>query len=692
MSDAKKSTHEMLGVFDAALESDRSCSELGCATSRAHAIVLTLLAALVCEFGGCGGGPSPSMASPPPDGGPDTPPPPMPCHGAQPSPTAAKACGCDADCDLGESCIDEALSGFPGGYCFRSCDLAPCPDGFVCEQLTSGDRETQACLPRCTTSADCRQGYLCAEFANGNTNDAGQPIEDTVCSPHCSSSADCPTAMVCDPYYGLCGLQPHPGTGDIGDACAKNEDCISNDCIVGPAFPNGYCTATCSIVTPDCPAGFACEFSGDGVGDEGKCLKGCAQDSDCRADYSCVAGELYGASVCLAPFGALTVAMSGTGSGTVNGDAISCGATCEEIVSLGKVVTLTAVAADGSAFAGWSGCDAPDGATCMMTLDAVKTAFAFFELVASPSTLTVTRSGNGSGTVTATANGIACGSDCSATAANGSSIVLTAVPATGASFTGWTGCDAPAGATCTMSMTASKTVTAIFDGNCTPDATRCVSGDITLLERCGAAGTWTQESCNPWTACAADTCRAVCGMPSIPADPTLCFLPIADGVNDGTWRYWNDPNVKSPDFVTAEATTRSGEPAEILPAPGQDWPFMWRLRASDFTATYFGLDQFGPYRHPALGYRAQRAGVQPANAGGFIGTSFGIYATPSIGSCTSQIASTWTADTCSVVTPLNQAFDYTGGANEMLLSVYAPFRGGVLDLLDLNYTYLTIAP
>jgi hypothetical protein len=501
---------------------------------------------------------------------------------------------------------------------------------------------------------------------------------------------------VCDPYYGLCGLQPHRGTGDIGDACAKNEDCISGDCIVGPAFPNGYCTATCSIVTPDCPAGFACEFSGDGVGDEGKCLKGCALDSDCRADYSCVAGELYGASVCLAPFGLLTVARTGTGYGTVSGDGISCGTACEEIVSFGQVVTLTAVAADGSAFAGWSSCDAPDGATCTMTLDATKTAVAFFELVASPSTLTVTRSGSGSGTVTAIANGIACGSDCSETVANGSSIVLTAVPATGASFTGWTGCDAPNGATCTISMTASKTVTAIFDGNCTPDATRCVHGDITVQERCSAAGMWTQESCGSWTACAADACRAVCGMTSAPADPTLCFLPIADGVNDGEWRYWNDPeHLGSLELVAPGTQTRLGAAPEILPAPGQDWPFMWRLRTSDHSAMYFRLDQFvplGPYRHPALGYRAQRAGVQPASAGGFIGTLYGIYSSAGIGSCISQITPTWTADACSVVTPLNQAFDYTGGANEMLLSVYAPFRGGVLDLLDLNYTYLTIAP
>jgi hypothetical protein len=245
-------------------------------------------------------------------------------------------------------------------------------------------------------------------------------------------------------------------------------------------------------------------------------------------------------------------------------------------------------------------------------------------------------------------------------------------------------------------MTASKTVTAIFDGNCTPDATRCVHGDITVQERCSAAGMWTQESCGSWTACAADACRAVCGMTSAPADPTLCFLPIADGVNDGEWRYWNDPeHLGSLELVAPGTQTRLGAAPEILPAPGQDWPFMWRLRTSDHSAMYFRLDQFvplGPYRHPALGYRAQRAGVQPASAGGFIGTLYGIYSSAGIGSCISQITPTWTADACSVVTPLNQAFDYTGGANEMLLSVYAPFRGGVLDLLDLNYTYLTIAP
>jgi subtilisin family serine protease len=53
----------------------------------------------------------------------------------------------------------------------------------------------------------------------------------------------------------------------------------------------------------------------------------------------------------------LTVAKAGNGSGTVisSPPAISCGATCSVALDYGTAVTLTAVAAAGSTFAGWSG-------------------------------------------------------------------------------------------------------------------------------------------------------------------------------------------------------------------------------------------------------------------------------------------------------------------------------------------------
>jgi alpha-tubulin suppressor-like RCC1 family protein len=78
--------------------------------------------------------------------------------------------------------------------------------------------------------------------------------------------------------------------------------------------------------------------------------------------------------------------------------------------------------------------------------------------------LTVTKSGIGSGTVTSNPSGINCGSTCSGTYLDGTVVTLKAVPGTLSVFTGWTGCDAVAGDTCTVAMSATKSVTADFLG------------------------------------------------------------------------------------------------------------------------------------------------------------------------------------------------------------------------------------
>lgn len=75
--------------------------------------------------------------------------------------------------------------------------------------------------------------------------------------------------------------------------------------------------------------------------------------------------------------------------------------------------------------------------------------------------LTVSKSGTGIGTITSSPAGINCGTDCAESYASGASVTLTASPAGGSTFGGWSGACTGTGA-CTVSMTAVKSVAATF--------------------------------------------------------------------------------------------------------------------------------------------------------------------------------------------------------------------------------------
>jgi hypothetical protein len=80
-------------------------------------------------------------------------------------------------------------------------------------------------------------------------------------------------------------------------------------------------------------------------------------------------------------------------------------------------------------------------------------------------TLTVTSTGaaGGSGSVTSSPPGIDCGSDCGHAFANGTDVVLTASPASGSRFTGWSGACFGTLTTCAVTMTFNRSVTATFE-------------------------------------------------------------------------------------------------------------------------------------------------------------------------------------------------------------------------------------
>ena len=168
----------------------------------------------------------------------------------------------------------------------------------------------------------------------------------------------------------------------------------------------------------------------------------------------------------------LAVNKAGTGSGAVTSSAggLDCPATsstCSATYTSGTVMTLTATPAGGSVFSGWRGCDSVSGTSCMVTMSAARSVTATFnpQSVA----LTVMKAGTGSGAVTSseTHPKIDCEATCGAAAASydsGTAVTLTAAPATGSTFGGWSGCDTVSGSTCTVTMGADRSVTATFQG------------------------------------------------------------------------------------------------------------------------------------------------------------------------------------------------------------------------------------
>jgi Divergent InlB B-repeat domain len=168
----------------------------------------------------------------------------------------------------------------------------------------------------------------------------------------------------------------------------------------------------------------------------------------------------------------LTVTKGGAGVGTVTSFPVGldCGATCTQSFDQGSKVTLSAEAAPGSEFTGWSGACSGSG-ECRLTLGADAAVGAGFRPIEHPSavardlgprTLAIAVGGSGFGTVTSDPAGIQCGTPCSGSYPPGTAVTLTASPDPESHFAGWSGCDSVAGNRCSVTLAASRTVSADF--------------------------------------------------------------------------------------------------------------------------------------------------------------------------------------------------------------------------------------
>lgn len=174
-----------------------------------------------------------------------------------------------------------------------------------------------------------------------------------------------------------------------------------------------------------------------------------------------------GVTATFSPEAQLAVTVSGNGNVSGEGGAINCGNNgniCAAKFANNKTVTLNALPAAGSTFLGWSGACGGTASTCTILMNASKTVTATFS-GGTGSTVPLTVSVSGPGTVSG--GGISCGNGavaCSANVALNSNVTLVASPGSGATFAGWGGACSGTGSTCTVSMSAARSVTASFSG------------------------------------------------------------------------------------------------------------------------------------------------------------------------------------------------------------------------------------
>ena len=154
----------------------------------------------------------------------------------------------------------------------------------------------------------------------------------------------------------------------------------------------------------------------------------------------------------------LTVARVGTGSVVSDPAGVSCGSVCKSSQPINSTVTLTAVPGDGMRLSGWSGSGCSGTGTCTVSMSAARSVTANFVRITYP--LTITRTG--SGTIVSSPSGVSCGSTCTKAFNSGTAVTLTATPATGWTFSGWSGACSGTARTCSVSLSEARAVAATF--------------------------------------------------------------------------------------------------------------------------------------------------------------------------------------------------------------------------------------
>ena len=310
--------------------------------------------------------------------------------------------------------------------------ITSAPSGINCGATCSAKFTTGAAVTLTTAAVS---GSYFAGWSGGGCSGAG------TCAVSMSSDRSVTAAFSAYPQYTLSVSKSGAGGGTVTSA------------------PSGInCGATCSAnftvgsgvtltATPDSSSAFA-GWSGGGCSGTGTCTVPMSAAQSVTAVFSDQ------------PQYHLTLYKSGSGTGAVSSSpsGINCGAACYTFFTANTVVTLSAAAATGSTFAGWSGACSGTG-QCVVTMSAAQSVTATF---AGPFLLSITKAGAGTGTVTSFPAGIDCGATCSVPFPVGTPVTLDAAPDPGSTFTGWSGGGCFGTGACSVTMSAAQSVTATF--------------------------------------------------------------------------------------------------------------------------------------------------------------------------------------------------------------------------------------
>jgi hypothetical protein len=259
----------------------------------------------------------------------------------------------------------------------------------------------------------------------------------------------------------------------------------------------------------------------------------------------------------------------GLGSVSSKPKGIKCGINCESAVASmyeNSSVELTAKPGSHSAFGEWKGgdCEGSHSLTCPVTMNMAESIEAVFTALPAQSEKTITPTealalskGKSTGFGTVKGSGIACEAECTSTVVlyqgpnppkAAKIVTLTATPAFGSEFTGWSGSGCSGTGSCVVTMSAAKNVTATFTAK--PNGTLSI-------EKALNSGTVTSKA-------KGIKCATACISQSASMPRGESILLTAMAVSGMTFSKWEGGDCEGITLPTCTVVMDSGEPIKAV--------------------------------------------------------------------------------------------------------------------------------